>query len=94
MFFDWNKSFVYVTPAAYFAPRLSGAPAFAPGNPDPPLTDAQMTLLQQKLTAHGHDVGAIDGVLGAMTRSAVQKEQARLGLPADAWPTRTLLDRL
>ncbi|WP_290685458.1 MULTISPECIES: lytic murein transglycosylase [unclassified Haematobacter] len=94
VFFDWNKSFVYVTTAAYFATRLSGPPAFDPGNPDPPLTDAQMTLLQQKLTARGYNVGAIDGVLGAMTRSAVQKEQARLGLPADAWPTRTLLDRL
>jgi peptidoglycan hydrolase-like protein with peptidoglycan-binding domain len=36
-------------------------------------------------------VGGIDGVLGEMTRSAVQKEQIRLGLPADAWPTAALL---
>ena len=41
-----------------------------------------------------HDVGRIDGVLGKLTRDAVQKEQSRLGLPADAWPTRELLARL
>ena len=29
-----------------------------------------------------------------VTRAAVQAEQKRLGLPADAWPTRALLDRL
>ncbi len=94
VFFDWNKSFVYVTTAAYFATRLEGAPVFTPGNPDPSLAGDQMEALQRKLEALGHDVGGIDGILGAMTRSAVQKEQARLELPADAWPTRELLDRL
>ena len=92
--FEWNKSFVYVTTAAYFATRLMGADPYRPGNPDPALTGEEMKALQQKLAALGHDVGAIDGILGAATRSAVQKEQARLGLPADAWPTRDLLDRL
>jgi peptidoglycan hydrolase-like protein with peptidoglycan-binding domain len=53
-----------------------------------------MESLQRKLAARGHDVGAVDGILGALTRAAVQKEQIRLGLPADAWPTRELLDRL
>ena len=53
-----------------------------------------MKQLQQKLSARGHDVGGIDGILGAKTRVAVQKEQTRLGLPADAWPTRALLSRL
>jgi lytic murein transglycosylase len=94
VFFDWNKSFVYVTTAAYFATRLEGAQVFTPGNPDPSLSGAEMEALQRKLAALGHDVGAIDGILGALTRGAVQKEQARLGLPADAWPTRELLDRL
>ncbi|MFQ5437788.1 MAG: peptidoglycan-binding protein, partial [Paracoccaceae bacterium] len=49
---------------------------------------------QKKLRARGHDVGKIDGILGKLTRKAVQSEQIRLGLPADAWPTRALLDRL
>jgi len=31
VFFEWNKSFVYVTTAAYFATRLEGAPVYAAG---------------------------------------------------------------
>lgn len=92
--FDWNKSFVYVTTAAYFATRLEGAPVYDAGAPDPALSAEAMQALQKKLAARGHDVGRIDGILGALTRTAVQKEQARLGLPADAWPTRALLDAL
>ncbi len=92
--FEWNKSFVYVTTAAYFATRLEGAPPYRPGVPEPGLTAAQMKSLQEKLAARGRDVGAIDGILGAQTRSAVQAEQVRLGLPADAWPTAALLDAL
>jgi len=92
--FDWNQSFVYVATAAYFATRLNGAPIFNPGNPDPSLSDSQMKALQTKLAKRGHNVGKIDGILGAGTRAAVQIEQKRLGLPADAWPTRELLNKL
>jgi lytic murein transglycosylase len=94
VYFEWNKSFVYVTTAAYFATRLEGAPVYDLGNPDPSLSDSQMKSLQKKLSARGHDVGKIDGILGAKTRAAVQSEQERLGLPADAWPTADLLKRL
>ncbi|WP_376875437.1 lytic murein transglycosylase [Albirhodobacter sp. R86504] len=92
--FEWNKSFVYVTTAAYFATRLEGAPPYNLGSPDPALSPNQMQALQTKLRARGHDVGAVDGILGALTRNAVQREQARLGMPADAWPTKQLLDSL
>ncbi|MGR3467004.1 MAG: lytic murein transglycosylase [Shimia sp.] len=94
VFFEWNKSFVYVTTAAYFATRLEGAPVYRAGDPDPAFTGEEMMALQTKLQARGHDVGNIDGILGRLTRAAVQAEQKRLGLPADAWPTRELLDRL
>ncbi len=94
VYFDWNQSFVYVTTAAYFATRLSGAPVFDAGNPEPGLSDGQMKQLQKKLASRGHNVGKIDGILGSGTRAAVQAEQQRLGLPADAWPTRALLNKL
>ncbi len=94
IYFEWNKSFVYVTTAAYFATRLEGAPVYDPGDPEKGLSDGEMRTLQKKLQARGHDVGAIDGILGEKTREAVQAEQARLGLPADAWPTKTLLGKL
>lgn len=94
VYFEWNKSFVYVTTAAYFGTRLMGAPVYDAGNPTAPLSGEDMQVLQQKLTERGHDVGGIDGILGAKTRQAVQAEQTRLGLPADAWPTRDLLNAL
>jgi peptidoglycan hydrolase-like protein with peptidoglycan-binding domain len=50
--------------------------------------------LQHKLAQLGHDVGEIDGVLGVSTREAVRKEQMRLGLPVDGWPTPALLANL
>ncbi|WP_309663932.1 lytic murein transglycosylase [Tabrizicola sp.] len=92
--FEWNKSFIYVTTAAYFATRIEGASAYAAGTPDAALSLEQMMALQEKLAALGHEVGKIDGILGAGTRAAVQKEQSRLGQPADGWPTVALLDAL
>jgi len=94
VFFEWNQSFVYVTTAAYFATRLEGAPVYDAARAEPGLTGPQMKELQRKLAARGYDVGKVDGILGAKTRAAVQAEQARLGLPADAWPTPALLNRL
>ncbi|WP_146346177.1 lytic murein transglycosylase [Phaeobacter marinintestinus] len=94
VYFEWNQSFVYVMTAAYFATRLEGAAIYNAGTPDPGLNGSQMKQLQTKLAARGHNVGKVDGILGANTRIAVQKEQIRLGLPADAWPTPGLLNRL
>ena len=94
VYFEWNQSFTYVMTAAYFASRLEGASVYDPGNPDPGLSGEQMLALQRALDAKGYDVGGIDGILGAGTRSAVRDMQARLGLPADGWPTVELLNRL
>jgi hypothetical protein len=94
VFLDWNRSLLYASTAAYFATRLAGAPAVDAGSPEPGLSAAQLETLQRRLTELGHDVGAVDGILGEKTRAAVRFEQQRLGLPADAWPTRELLSRL
>ncbi|MGB7317712.1 MAG: lytic murein transglycosylase [Planktotalea sp.] len=94
VYFEWNQSFTYVLTAAYFATRLEGGQIYNAGNPDAGLSDAQMKSLQEKLAARGYDVGDIDGILGAKTRAAIQDIQIQLGLPADAWPTPALLDRL
>ena len=93
VYLEWNQSFIYSTTAAYLATRLGGAQRYDAGTPDEGLSDAQMKQLQQILTARGYDVGKIDGILGGGTRSAVQAEQLRFGMPADAWPTPVLLAR-
>ncbi|POF29023.1 lytic murein transglycosylase [Roseibium marinum] len=94
IYLEWNQSFIYTTTAAYFATRLAGAPVYNAGNPEQGLNDAQMKQLQTKLTNKGYDVGKIDGILGSGTRAAVQDVQQKLGMPADAWPTPALLNRL
>lgn len=94
IYLEWNQSFIYTVTAAYLATRLAGAKRYNNGNPSPGLSQNQMKSLQQKLAARGHDVGKIDGILGAGTRAAVRAEQKRLGLPADAWPTKGLLSKL
>ena len=93
-YFEWNQSFVYSTTSAFFATLLAGAPMYLEGNPDPPLSDDETVALQKALVQRGHDVGKIDGIIGKMTRAAIKAEQARLGLPADEWPTKELLSRL
>ncbi|MGB3874527.1 lytic murein transglycosylase [Shinella zoogloeoides] len=94
IYLEWNQSFIYTTSAAYFATRLAGAPPYERGTPEEGLSEDGMKQLQTKLQAHGHDVGKIDGILGSGTRTAIQKEQLRLGLPADGWATQALLSAL
>lgn len=94
IYLEWNKSFIYTTSAAYFASRLQGAEAYLKGNPEQGLNDVQMKELQTKLKAKGYEVGDIDGILGSGTRDAVQKEQLKLNMPADGWPTPALLAAL
>ena len=94
VYFEWNQSFTYVLTAAYFANRLEGGAVYDAGTPDTGLNGTQMKQLQAKLESKGYDVGGVDGILGALTRQAIQAEQIRLGMPADAWPTPDLLSRL
>ncbi|KPF42442.1 lytic murein transglycosylase [Rhizobium sp. AAP43] len=94
IYLEWNQSFIYTTSAAYFATRLAGAPPYQKGNPEPGLDTEQMKVVQTKLEGLGHDVGKIDGILGSGTRAAIQKEQQRLGLVPDGWPTAAFLNAL
>ncbi|MBZ9754024.1 lytic murein transglycosylase [Mesorhizobium sp. ESP6-5] len=94
VYLEWNQSFTYALTAANLAARLAGAPPLDPRNPEPGLTNEQMKELQTKLEARGYDVGTVDGILGTNTREAIRKEQMRLGMPVDGWPTPELLEKL
>ncbi|ESX05384.1 lytic transglycosylase [Mesorhizobium sp. LSJC268A00] len=94
VYLEWNQSFTYALTAANFASRLAGAQQFDPRNPETGLNGDQMKELQTKLEARGYDVGTVDGILGTNTREAIRKEQMRLGMPVDGWPTPELLGKL
>jgi lytic murein transglycosylase len=95
VYLEWNNSLVYCTTAAYYASRLAGGPVLSKGNgPIQPLSLAETKELQQLLTRRGFDVGKIDGVVGAQSRAAIRTVQLEYGLPADAYPTAELLNRM
>ena len=88
---EWNNSLSYATTAAYLATRIDGARAMGRGRGDTNGLDAATKELQQILAGRGYDVGKIDGLAGAKTRSAVKEMQFKLGLPADSFATPELL---
>ncbi|WP_375131109.1 peptidoglycan-binding domain-containing protein [Sphaerotilus natans] len=45
---------------------------------DAGLSRAERRELQQLLAARGHDIGAIDGLLGERSRAAIRAERGRL----------------
>ena len=90
---NWNKSLVYATTAAYYATRLDGAPKMKAGNAEA-MGAAEVKQVQQALVSRGYDVGKVDGIIGAQTRAAIRDVQLQLGLPADSYPTRELLQKL
>ena len=96
VFIDWNSAYVYSTTVAYFATRLGGAPPVSDDGATKVqlLTTEQMMELQRLLQKQGHDVGQVDGRLGAGTRRAVRKAQLKYKLPADSWPTAELIAKL
>lgn len=95
VYLKWNQSLYYSTTAAYLATRLDGAPPLSKGRgPVEPFGMAETKELQQLLRRAGLYDEAIDGILGADTRAAVKAAQIKLGLPADAYPTRELVERL
>lgn len=95
IYLEWNQSLNYATTAAYLATRIGGAGSMKGQDRDiPSLSGEEMKALQSRLTDRGYDVGKIDGILGAKTRSAVKEMQLKLNLPADSYPTTDLLRRL
>ena len=59
-----------------------------------PLPRSDVKALQELLNARGLDAGTPDGVAGPATRAGVRRYQQSLGLPADGYATRELLQRL
>ncbi|MDX6807000.1 lytic murein transglycosylase [Terrihabitans rhizophilus] len=94
VYLTWNHSLIYSTTAAYMATRLEGARPMSTGDGTPDLDANGVKDLQRLLAAKGHDVGKIDGIVGAGSRAAIKKEQVRLGQPADSYPSTELLQAL
>ncbi|MEX2409406.1 MAG: lytic murein transglycosylase, partial [Rhodovibrionaceae bacterium] len=93
---NWNRSILYAIAVGHLADRLTGAPPLAA---QPPLEEARVSTediktMQSLLNRLGFDAGAPDGKVGPLTRTAIRDFQRSRDLPADAFPSASLLSNL
>jgi lytic murein transglycosylase len=79
--YSYNAAESYGLAIAHLSDRLRGAGPFNTAWPtdDPGISRAERRELQGLLILRGHDIGAVDGMLGEKSRAAIRLEQARLG---------------
>ena len=94
--YSYNAAESYALAIAHLSDRLAGAGPFSVPWPtdDPGLSREERRALQALLLARGHDIGEIDGMIGARSREAIRAEQLRLGFEADGRAGRRILEAL
>lgn len=94
--YSYNASESYGLAIAHLSDRLRGQGAFATPWPtdDAGLSRAEKREVQTLLLARGHDIGPVDGALGAKSQAAIKLEQQRLGHDASGRAGQKLLAAL
>jgi len=92
----YNNATSYALAVGHLADRLRGGAAFVQDWPrgERPLSEAERRELQQHLARAGLYMGAIDGKLGPLSKSAIRAYQAQAGVPPDGHAGAVLLDWL
>jgi membrane-bound lytic murein transglycosylase B len=93
---SWNRSINYAIAVGHLADRIVGLPPIQHGRDldNRPLSFDQAEEMQRLLNQLGFDAGPVDGVPGSQTRAAIRRFQQANGLPADGYPSVSLLERL
>ena len=93
---SWNRSISYAIAVGHLADRIVGLPPIQHGRDldNRPLSFDQAEEMQRLLNQLGFDAGPVDGVPGSQTRAAIRRFQQANGLPADGYPSVSLLERL
>ncbi len=94
--YSYNAAESYGLAIAHLSDRLRGGGPFTTPWPtdDPGLSRAERREVQTLLIARGHDIGAVDGMLGDKSRVAIRAEQTRLGQEASGRAGQKLLKAL
>ena len=92
----YNNSNSYALAVGMLADRIDGdGPLLTQWPLDlPPLSRSDLLQMQKALNARGFAVGTPDGLLGPATRDGLRRYQQSVGLPADAYPTPEVQQRL
>lgn len=92
----WNRSNNYALAVGHLADRIINRPALskkAPKN-DAALSKIELKEIQERLNLLGFNAGTADGISGPITRKAIRAYQVKHKLPADAFPSKSLLKSL
>ncbi|GAB2501502.1 lytic murein transglycosylase [Arenimonas alkanexedens] len=94
--FSYNAAESYALAIALLADRLRGGTGLQTAWPtdDPGLSRIDRRALQTLLVARGHDIGEVDGMIGAKSRATLVIEQQRLGHEPDGRAGQAILDAL
>ncbi len=94
--YSYNAAESYGLAIAHLSDRLRGGGPFSTPWPtdDAGLSRAERREVQTLLTARGHDIGEIDGMLGDRSKTAIRIEQTRLGHEVNARAGQRLLKAL
>jgi membrane-bound lytic murein transglycosylase B len=92
----YNYSTSYALSVAYLGQRVMGGPGVRGKWPvdEPPLALDEREEIQQRLVDRGLLEGKVDGVIGLKSRKAIRAFQLQVGLPADGFATKALLEEL
>ncbi|MDM0115189.1 lytic murein transglycosylase [Variovorax sp. J22R133] len=91
----YNNSTNYALAVALLAQQIAGGPGVQASWPRDlkPLTRSELMELQTALNQRGFASGTPDGVMGPATRNAIRNYQRSVGMPADGFPTTSILER-
>lgn len=95
--YSYNAAESYALAIALLSDRLRGEPGLRTSWPtdDPGLSRVQRKALQELLIQRGYDIGQADGMIGDVTRRAIQEEQRKRGIsPADGRAGQKILKAL
>ena len=92
----YNNAASYALAVGLLADRMAGGMPVKHAWPreERPLSRNERISFQADLNKAGYDCGTPDGVLGRKTRAALRQYQKARGLPADGFPTASLLELL
>ena len=84
----WNRSISFAIAAGHLADRIAGGGTLLASMPDREraISTGEMARMQERLNTLGYDSGEADGLLGPVTRRALQRFQLDRGLVADGYP--------
>ncbi|MGV8940124.1 MAG: lytic murein transglycosylase [Lysobacter sp.] len=94
--YSYNAAESYALAIALLSDRLRGQTGLVAAWPtsDPGLSRRERRQLQELLLQRGHAIGEVDGMIGAVSRAAIQVEQARLGMATDGRAGQAILRSL